>query len=96
MVNRRDGILFEYQDVQGKKIRKEFSGIQARIIQHEMDHLEGVTMFDRAVETKFNRDWLTYARLERLLGSVPKKALMKYGSKIPHRELLEGLFGGKY
>ena len=95
-VSRKDRVLFEYYDLHGKKHRKEFDGLQARVIQHEMDHLEGVSMFDKSIDTKFNRDWLAYARLERLLSSVPKKALEQYGRRIPHKMLLEGLFAGKY
>ena len=35
-------ITVSYEDMQGRKQRQEFSGFTAQIIQHEMDHLEGI------------------------------------------------------
>ena len=35
-------ITVEYTDLRWKKLTKKFSGLEAQIIQHEMDHLEGV------------------------------------------------------
>jgi peptide deformylase len=35
------------QDEQGEKILVEASGLEARVIQHEMDHLDGVLILDR-------------------------------------------------
>ncbi|HET6508594.1 MAG TPA: peptide deformylase [Baekduia sp.] len=36
------------QDEQGETITVEASGLEARVIQHEMDHLDGVLILDRA------------------------------------------------
>jgi peptide deformylase len=36
------------RDEQGQPIRIEASGLEARVIQHEMDHLDGVLILDRA------------------------------------------------
>jgi peptide deformylase len=36
------------QDEQGEEILVEASGLEARVIQHEMDHLDGVLILDRA------------------------------------------------
>jgi peptide deformylase len=36
------------QDERGETIVVEASGLEARVIQHEMDHLDGVLMLDRA------------------------------------------------
>jgi peptide deformylase len=36
------------QDVDGNLLRIEASGLEARVIQHEMDHLDGVLIIDRA------------------------------------------------
>ena len=36
------------QDEQGDPLLIEASGLEARVIQHEMDHLDGVLMLDRA------------------------------------------------
>lgn len=46
-VKRPDTVEVEYQDLDGGKHVKEFSGFVARIIQHEYDHLEGVLLVDR-------------------------------------------------
>jgi len=35
-------------DFEGNEIRREFSGLMARIIQHEIDHLNGVIILDYA------------------------------------------------
>jgi len=35
------------QDERGEAVRIEASGLEARVIQHEMDHLDGVLMIDR-------------------------------------------------
>lgn len=38
----------EGQDVDGAEIRIEASGLEARVLQHEIDHLDGVLILDRA------------------------------------------------
>lgn len=40
-------IVVEYLDIDGNKQRGKYRGLMARIIQHEVDHLDGITMFDR-------------------------------------------------
>ena len=35
-------VTVRYEDIHGKPQRQEFSGFTAQIIQHEMDHLEGI------------------------------------------------------
>jgi peptide deformylase len=44
---RKDVITVEFQDFMGNKKKKSFSGIDSICIQHEIDHLDGVTMFQR-------------------------------------------------
>jgi peptide deformylase len=36
-------------DVQGRPLMVEASGLEARVLQHEIDHLDGVLMLDRAI-----------------------------------------------
>lgn len=36
------------QDVHGERVKIEASGLNARVIQHEMDHLDGILILDRA------------------------------------------------
>lgn len=49
-VRRAAKILLEYQNLTGKKEQKLFSGFEAVIIQHEMDHLKGILFTQRSVE----------------------------------------------
>ena len=46
-VFRNETINIEFQDENFEKHTKEFSGIVARIIQHEYDHIEGVLFTDK-------------------------------------------------
>ncbi len=44
-------IRLKYQDEYGKAHQIEASGFEARVIQHEVDHLDGVLFIDRVVST---------------------------------------------
>ncbi len=46
-VNRPEAIEVSYKDEQGKPRKLQTSGLLARAIQHEMDHLNGVMFVDR-------------------------------------------------
>ena len=46
-VERPVHVLVRAQDERGKPILVEASGLEARVIQHEMDHLDGVLILDR-------------------------------------------------
>ncbi|MCU1567166.1 MAG: peptide deformylase [Pseudarthrobacter sp.] len=48
VVARHEHVLLEFQTPDGASARREFSGWQARIVQHETDHLNGVLYVDRA------------------------------------------------
>ena len=51
-VKRSDRIFLHYQDLASKKHLKWFTGFEAIIIQHEIDHLNGIVFTQRAVEQK--------------------------------------------
>ncbi|MEK7597318.1 MAG: peptide deformylase [Patescibacteria group bacterium] len=51
-VKRAERIFLHYQDLTGKKYLKWFTGFEAIIIQHEMDHLNGVVFTQRSIEQK--------------------------------------------
>ena len=51
-VTRNAKILLEYQDLTGEKHTEWFSGFKSVIIQHEMDHLQGVLFTQRVLEQK--------------------------------------------
>ncbi len=45
-VTRPDRIVLEAMDQQGNRYRKEATGLKARAIQHEIDHLDGILFLD--------------------------------------------------
>jgi len=49
-VERAESVLLEYQNIDGKTIQHLFKGFKATIIQHEMDHLQGVLFTQRSLE----------------------------------------------
>jgi peptide deformylase len=48
VVARHEKVLLEFQTSEGVAEQREFAGWQARIVQHETDHLNGVLYVDRA------------------------------------------------
>lgn len=51
-VERAKSVLLRYTNLKGKEQTLELNDFNARIVQHEIDHLDGVLFVDRAVETK--------------------------------------------
>lgn len=51
-VFRYEKIKVEYTDINGKKKIKSVSGMEAVVIQHETDHLEGIVFLDRVEKNK--------------------------------------------
>lgn len=51
-VKRPDRVFLKYQDSTGKEYLKWFAGFEAIIIQHEVDHLNGVVFTQRSLEQK--------------------------------------------
>jgi peptide deformylase len=49
-VERATRVTIEGQDVDGKDVRWELEGLGARVVQHELDHLDGVLIFERTDE----------------------------------------------
>ena len=47
VVKRAARVLLKGYDCDGKEIALEAKGLEARLFQHELDHLNGVLMFDR-------------------------------------------------
>lgn len=46
-VERWEGVDVEYQDQTGAKFVKRFQGLEAQCCQHEIDHLDGITLPDK-------------------------------------------------
>lgn len=68
-VPRYKKIQLEYLDETGKKHSREFTGLRAHVIQHEVDHLNGILFVDRVKDTK---TYMTYAEYQKFVRS--KKA----------------------
>jgi len=51
-VVRAKTILVSYDDLHGKRQQIESTGFEARVIQHEIDHLDGILFIDRIVSNK--------------------------------------------
>lgn len=50
-VPRYSGVTFEYEDLEGKRQTRRVSGLLAHIVQHEVDHLDGIRYTDRIEDT---------------------------------------------
>ena len=46
-VERHERVVIEASDPQGNDVRLELEGLAARIVQHEIDHLDGILTLDR-------------------------------------------------
>lgn len=51
-INRATRIFLKTYDIDGNEIRREIEGFMARVIQHEMDHLDGTLIIDRVSSLK--------------------------------------------
>jgi len=51
-VSRSNKVYLEYQDLNSQVHKKWFKGFEATIIQHEMDHLNGIVFTQRSLEQK--------------------------------------------
>jgi len=51
-VDRSLRILIQALDLDGKEFRREFEGYRARVMQHEIDHLDGLLIIDRVSPLK--------------------------------------------
>ena len=49
-VERYKKVKVSYLDKEGNKQKKRYSGYNARTIQHELDHLNGILFIDKAIE----------------------------------------------
>ena len=49
-ITRPSSIEVRYSNVSGEQTREVLQGIEARCFQHEMDHLDGITMWERQIE----------------------------------------------
>ena len=69
-IKRPDTIQLQWETEEGTECDQQFDGITARILQHEIDHLNGITFLNRA-----NRFHLEQARKQQKLSARRKKKL---------------------
>jgi peptide deformylase len=63
-VPRHDRVKVKYQDDQGKTHHEIFEGFKAHVVQHEVDHLNGILFVDKVKDTK---SYVTYAEYMKLV-----------------------------
>ena len=55
LVKRSKKIYLKYNDLKGNKVKEKIKGLKAVVIQHEIDHLNGILFIDRVeIITKGN------------------------------------------
>jgi peptide deformylase len=67
-VERRVTVTVEGRDPGGAEVRQEFSELAARVVQHELDHLDGVLILDRTTP-EARREALGVLRPRLVLGA---------------------------
>ena len=53
-VNRANSIAVSYQNKEGTTVNEELHGFDARVFQHEFDHLQGINFVDRVSKLKLD------------------------------------------
>jgi peptide deformylase len=66
-VERHCSLTLEAQDVEGKPLRLELSGLDARVVQHEVDHLDGILILERTTQDA-RREAMATLRPQPILG----------------------------
>jgi peptide deformylase len=51
-ITRANRVTLKYKNLDGQEITEEFKGFLAQIVQHEVDHLQGVLFVDHILEQK--------------------------------------------
>jgi peptide deformylase len=62
-------VSVEGHDPDGKEVRIDAEGLQARVIQHELDHLDGILTIDRTTPEQ-RREALAQLRPQPVLGPI--------------------------
>ena len=78
-INRQESITIRYLDENWQEHQETFSGIEARIIQHEYDHLEGILFTDKL--TPFRKRLLRSKLNSIVKGKVSVDYKMKFAIK---------------
>ncbi len=79
-VERYSDLTISYQNEQFETIVERFAGMEARVIQHEYDHIEGVLFVDRLKPLKRR---LMKRKLEAIrTGNIPTDYKMKFNARL--------------
>ena len=78
-INRKSDITIKYQDENFTHIQETFSGILARVIQHEYDHLEGTLFTDKI--SPFKKKLIKGKLNNIMIGKVSVDYKMKFFKK---------------
>lgn len=62
-VPRYKKVEIQYRDEAGVECREIFTGLRAHVIQHEIDHLEGVLFVDKVIDT---HSYMTYSEYRKM------------------------------
>jgi peptide deformylase len=62
-------VTIETHDPAGKELRLDLEGLQARVVQHELDHLDGILTIDRTTPEQ-RREALAQLRPQPVLGPI--------------------------
>ena len=65
-VPRHTKILLKWKDEKAKEHEKVFEGFLAHVIQHEVDHLNGVLFVDKVVDTKSYMTFSEYKKMRKI------------------------------
>ncbi|HEX5456067.1 MAG TPA: peptide deformylase [Candidatus Saccharimonadales bacterium] len=71
-VPRYKKVKLKYRDEKGKLHHKTFEGLPAHVIQHEVDHLEGILFVDKVKDTK---TFITYGEYMKLAKALKEKSI---------------------
>lgn len=71
-VPRYKKVTLEYLDGEGNEHTKTFSGLQAHVIQHEVDHLNGVLFVDKVKDTRTYMTYAEYLKMVKLKAKTKK------------------------
>ena len=54
-IQRAESVQLEYEDINGHKYNEKFEGLMARVIQHEMDHINGLLIINKVTRLKLSQ-----------------------------------------
>ncbi len=75
-ITRAEKVLVTYMDENGNIMEEEFSGLLARAVQHELDHLDGILFIDRVdKEDKESLEKIRNWKKEFMLSKVVKNRM---------------------